>query len=56
MATDDPLPSLGPPTSFDEVRALLRALPGPNEEARAKARAREATLTNPPARWDGSRR
>jgi nicotinate-nucleotide--dimethylbenzimidazole phosphoribosyltransferase len=47
MATDDPLSSLGPLASFDEVRALVSALPGPNEEAVAKARAREATLTKP---------
>ena len=47
MATDDPLASLEPPASFDEVRALVRVLPGPNDEARAKARAREATLTKP---------
>ena len=47
MATDDPLSSLGPLASFDEVRALLSGLPGPNEEAVAKARAREATLTKP---------
>ncbi|MCH7635359.1 MAG: nicotinate-nucleotide--dimethylbenzimidazole phosphoribosyltransferase [Proteobacteria bacterium] len=47
MATDDPLSSLETLTSFDEVRALVRALPGPGDEARAKARAREATLTKP---------
>ncbi len=47
MATDDPLSSLEPLTSFDEVRALVRALPGPDDEAQAKARAREATLTKP---------
>ena len=47
MATDDPLSSLETLTSFDEVRALVRALPGPGDEAQAKARAREATLTKP---------
>jgi nicotinate-nucleotide--dimethylbenzimidazole phosphoribosyltransferase len=47
MATDDPLSSLGPLASFDEVRALIHALPGPDDEAVAKARAREATLTKP---------
>ena len=47
MATDEPLSSLETLTSFDEVRALVRALPGPDDEAQAKARAREATLTKP---------
>jgi nicotinate-nucleotide--dimethylbenzimidazole phosphoribosyltransferase len=47
MATDGPFSSLEPLTSFDEVRALVRALPGPGDEAQAKARAREATLTKP---------
>ncbi|MEE8515164.1 MAG: nicotinate-nucleotide--dimethylbenzimidazole phosphoribosyltransferase [Alphaproteobacteria bacterium] len=34
-------------TSFDEVRALFKDLPGADEEARALARSREATLTKP---------
>ncbi len=34
--------------SLDDVRTLLRALPGPDEEARQKARARDAVLTKPP--------
>jgi len=33
---------------FDEVRALLRELPGPDLEAGAAARARQAELTKPP--------
>ncbi len=34
-------------TSFGEVRALFRDLPGADADARAKARSREATLTKP---------
>lgn len=33
---------------FDDVRALLRALPGPDAAAMAAARARDAILTKPP--------
>jgi nicotinate-nucleotide--dimethylbenzimidazole phosphoribosyltransferase len=38
----------GPATDLDEIRALLKALPGPDEEARREARNREAMLTKPP--------
>jgi len=40
--------SANPPASFDEIRALIATLPGPDEAARAAARAREPTLTKPP--------
>ena len=33
--------------TFDEMRALLAAMPGPDESAREKAMARETTLTKP---------
>ncbi len=33
---------------FDDIRALLNTMPGPDLEAQAKAKAREATLTKPP--------
>ncbi len=33
---------------FDDIRNLLRDLPGPDEAAVAKVRARDATLTKPP--------
>ena len=33
---------------FDDIRALVAAMPGPDTEAAAAARAREATLTKPP--------
>lgn len=33
---------------FDDTRALLRNLPGPDKEAVAKAKARDAVLTKPP--------
>lgn len=38
-------PSL--PASFDEIHRLLAAMPGPDEAAAAKARARDAQLTKP---------
>jgi len=33
---------------FDDIRALLKSMPGPDLEAAAKARTREVTLTKPP--------
>ena len=33
---------------FDDIRALVAAMPGPDSEAAAKVRARDATLTKPP--------
>ncbi len=36
-----------PPASFDEVRAVLAELPGPDQEAAAAAAAREGQLTKP---------
>ena len=39
-----------PPASglpFDDIRALVRAMPGPDSEAAAAVRARDATLTKP---------
>ncbi len=36
-----------PPASFDEIRALLEDLPGPDESAGAAAAAREERLTKP---------
>ena len=33
---------------FDDIRTLLKTMPGPDAEARSKAQAREATLTKPP--------
>jgi nicotinate-nucleotide--dimethylbenzimidazole phosphoribosyltransferase len=33
---------------FDDIRALIKSMPGPDFEAAAKARGREATLTKPP--------
>lgn len=33
---------------FDDIRALLKSMPGPNEANRAEARAREGQLTKPP--------
>jgi nicotinate-nucleotide--dimethylbenzimidazole phosphoribosyltransferase len=33
---------------FDDIRTLLKAMPGPNEASRAQVRAREAQLTKPP--------
>ena len=33
---------------FDDIHALLKSMPGPNEANRAQARAREAQLTKPP--------
>ncbi len=36
-----------PPASFDEIRALVRELPGPDLEAASAAAAREAQLTKP---------
>lgn len=54
------------PASLDEIRALLRALPGPDGEAEAAAADRQTNLTKPPgslgqledlalwlARWQG---
>ena len=54
------------PDSLDEIRALLRELPGPDEEAAAAATERQGNLTKPPgslgqledlavwlARWQG---
>ena len=54
------------PDSLDEIRALLRALPGPDEETAAAAAERQGKLTKPPgslgqleelalwlARWQG---
>ena len=38
-------PSTGIP--FDDIRALVRQMPGPDEAAVAKVRARDATLTKP---------
>ncbi|MBT3765128.1 MAG: nicotinate-nucleotide--dimethylbenzimidazole phosphoribosyltransferase [Rhodospirillaceae bacterium] len=35
-------------THIDDIRALLRELPGPNQQATEKAAAREPTLTKPP--------
>ena len=35
-------------TPFDDIRALVRALPGPDLAAAAAVRARDATLTKPP--------
>ena len=40
-----------PPASglpFDDIRALVAAMPGPDEDAAEAVRAREATLTKPP--------
>ena len=37
-----------PVASFDDLRARLRQLPGPDEAAAAAARARQAELTKPP--------
>lgn len=37
-----------PKTPFDDIRALMRALPGPELQAAAAVRARDATLTKPP--------
>lgn len=37
-----------PPASLDEIRRLLRELPGPDREARAAAEARQAQLLKPP--------
>jgi nicotinate-nucleotide--dimethylbenzimidazole phosphoribosyltransferase len=42
MATAEPI------TTLDEMRALLRVLPGPDLEAGSAAAAREAQLTKPP--------
>ena len=36
------------PTSFDEIRRLAAALPGPDADARAAAAERQAALTKPP--------
>ncbi len=33
---------------FDDIRALVRAMPGPDSAAAAEVRARDATLTKPP--------
>ncbi len=33
---------------FDDIRALVRAMPGPDSESAAAVRSREATLTKPP--------
>jgi nicotinate-nucleotide--dimethylbenzimidazole phosphoribosyltransferase len=33
---------------FDDIRALFRAMPGPDADAMAKVRARDAVLTKPP--------
>ena len=33
---------------FDDIRALIKSMPGPDLNAAAQARAREATLTKPP--------
>lgn len=33
---------------FDDIRALVKAMPGPDSDAAAEVRAREATLTKPP--------
>ena len=38
----------GPPVSFEEIRALVRELPGPDLEAASAAAAREGQLTKPP--------
>ena len=42
------MPDRQPPTGLDEIRALLRELPGPDEAARAAVAARQAQLTKPP--------
>ena len=39
--------SAGPTASLDEMRALMRELPGPDLEARTACVAREAQLTKP---------
>ncbi|MGF7161133.1 nicotinate-nucleotide--dimethylbenzimidazole phosphoribosyltransferase [Rhodoligotrophos appendicifer] len=36
------------PNAFDELRALIRDLPGPDAEAASQARARQGELTKPP--------
>jgi nicotinate-nucleotide--dimethylbenzimidazole phosphoribosyltransferase len=36
-----------PPRPFDDIRALIKAMPGPDEAAAAAVRAREAELTKP---------
>jgi nicotinate-nucleotide--dimethylbenzimidazole phosphoribosyltransferase len=36
-----------PPRPFDDIRALIKAMPGPDEAAVAAVRAREAELTKP---------
>ncbi|MBP5858099.1 nicotinate-nucleotide--dimethylbenzimidazole phosphoribosyltransferase [Marivibrio halodurans] len=43
----DPAAETGPEASLDEIRGLMRGLPGPDEAAAEKARAREAELTKP---------
>ncbi|MFN4281759.1 MAG: nicotinate-nucleotide--dimethylbenzimidazole phosphoribosyltransferase [Alphaproteobacteria bacterium] len=51
MANDPASPAAnraGPPSTFDEIRKLLTRLPGPDADAVAKTRAREAQLTKPP--------
>ena len=50
MANDPASPAAnraGPPSTFDEIRNLLTRLPGPDGDAVAKTRAREAQLTKP---------
>jgi nicotinate-nucleotide--dimethylbenzimidazole phosphoribosyltransferase len=39
---------IAPLTSFDDLKARLRQLPGPDQAAAAAARARQAQLTKPP--------
>ena len=42
------LPDITEIATLDDVHALLRRLPGPDEEARRRALARDAVLTKPP--------
>ncbi len=35
------------PGPFDDIRNLLKAMPGPDAEAKAAVAARDATLTKP---------
>src|SRR5262249_56177432 len=48
-----PLPAAGPaapraPATFDEMRRILRELPGPDLEAQTEVVRRQAELTKPP--------
>jgi nicotinate-nucleotide--dimethylbenzimidazole phosphoribosyltransferase len=46
--TDQAMIGIPPVASFDDLRARLRQLPGPDEAAATAARARQAELTKPP--------